>query len=59
MADSKKSALLQAANKLKNAKKNISNVQQNDGTKNIKTANSAGNAIAGKIKDAVSKFDRD
>ncbi len=57
MADSKKSALLQAANKLKNAKKNAANNQGN--TKGIKNDNSAGSAIAGKIKDAVSKFDRD
>ena len=57
MADSKKSALLQAANKLKNAKKNNSSTQNN--TKSTQNDNSAGSAIAGKIKDAVAKFDRD
>lgn len=54
MADNKKSSLLQAVNKIKGAKKNT----QGDGnTKGVKN-NSAGNAIAGKIKDAVNKIDR-
>lgn len=55
MAD-KKSALLQAANKLKNAKKNSAG-SQNDGTKSNKPRNSPGNALKENIKDAVSKFE--
>ena len=57
MADSKKSALLQAANKLKAAKKN-SPVSQNDGSKS-KGRNSAGGDLKNKIRDAVSKFEGD
>ena len=55
MTDNKKSSLLQAVNKIKGAKKNT---QGDAATKSAKN-NSAGNAIAGKIKDAVSKVDRD
>ena len=56
MDDNKKSALLKAANKLKNAKKNVSN----DGTKSVKPNNArGGDELTSKIKDAVSKFDRD
>ena len=57
MADSKKSSLLQAANKLKAAKKS-SPAAQNDGSKS-KGKNSAGNGLKNKIKDAVSKFEGD
>ena len=57
MADSKKSSLLQAANKLKAAKKS-SPVSQNDGSKS-KGRNSAGENLKNKIRDAVSKFDGD
>lgn len=55
MADSKKSSLLQAVGKLKNAKKNVS--AQNDNTKSAKPNNSADGALKTKIKDAVSKFE--
>lgn len=59
MADSKKSALLQAVSKLKNAKKSSPMARGDDNTKGIKNRNSAGDELKGKIKDAVSKFDRD
>ena len=58
MAD-KKSLLARAADKLKNAKKNSANIKGDGDSKGVKNDNSAGNAIAGRIKDAVSKFDRD
>jgi hypothetical protein len=54
MDDSKKNALLQAANKLKNAKKNVTS--QNDGTKSGKSGKTAGGALKNKIRDVVSKF---
>ena len=57
MADNKKSSLLQAVNKLKAAKKSTAGTQ-NDGTKS-RVKNSAGDALKGKIKDAVSKFEGD
>ena len=57
MAENKKSALLQAVSKIKGAKKNLSTTQNDN--KGIKETNAAGSAIAGKIKDAVKKFDRD
>ncbi len=56
MADSKKSSLLQAANKLKAAKKS-SPVGKNDGSKAAKPRNSADGALKEKIKDTVSKFE--
>lgn len=55
MADSKKSSLLSAVNKLKTAKKN-STGSQDDGTKGAKRRNSAGEELKNKIRDAVSKF---
>ena len=58
MADSKKTSLLQAVGKLKNAKKN-SPVNSNDGSKGIKPRNAKGDALKEKIKDAVSKFEGD
>ena len=57
MAD-KKISLAQAVGKLKNAKKNVS-AGQDENTKGVKQNNSKGNELTGKIKDAVSKFDRD
>ncbi|MBQ7704304.1 MAG: hypothetical protein IJT73_02580 [Selenomonadaceae bacterium] len=57
MAD-KKSALLQAANKLKNAKKNSAGISNSTG-KGVKPQNSKGNALKENIKDAVSKFEGD
>lgn len=56
MADSKKSSLLQAVSKLKNAKKNVA-ANQEDGSKGIKPRNAKGDAIKEKIKDAVAKFE--
>lgn len=55
MADSKKSSLLSAVNKLKAAKKN-SISSQDDGTKSRKRRDSAGEELREKIRDAVSKF---
>ncbi len=58
MADSKKSALLNAAKKLKGAKSGGSVTEQNnDNVKKSKPVNAAGNSIFDKIKNAVSKVD--
>ncbi len=56
MADSKKSSLLQAVGKLKNAKKS-SPVNKDDGSKGVKPRNDKGDSLKGKIRDAVSKFE--
>ncbi len=58
MADSKKTSLLQAVSKLKNAKKNVA-ANQEDGSKGVKPRNAKGDSLKEKIKDAVSKFDAD
>lgn len=58
MADGKKTSLSQALGKLKNAKKTSPTVQDDANTKSSKRRTSDSN-IADKIKNSVSKFDRD
>ena len=58
MADSKKTSLLQAVSKLKNAKKNVV-ANQEDGSKSAKPRNAKGDSLKEKIKDAVAKFEGD
>ncbi len=60
MAEDKKSALLNAAKKLKGAKSKGSIAEQNnDNVKKSKPVNAAGSSIFDKIKNAVAKVDRD
>lgn len=59
MADSKKSSLLQAVGKLKGAKKNSPNIKEDGNTKSTRRLNSDDGTISEKIKNSVSKFDRD
>ncbi len=57
MADNKKSALLNAAKKLKNAGKPVKDESGN--VKKTQNTNAAGSSLFDKIKNAVSKVDRD
>ncbi len=59
MADSKKSSLLQAVGKLKGAKRNSPNIQDDGNTKSAKRLNSDDGTVSEKIRSSVSKFDRD
>ena len=59
MADSKKSSLLQAVGKLKGAKKNSPTIQEDGSNKSTRRLNSDDGTISEKIKNSVSKFDRD
>jgi hypothetical protein len=59
MADSKKSSLLQAVGKLKSAKRNSPNIKDDGNTKSTKRLNSDDGTVSEKIRNSVSKFDRD
>lgn len=59
MADSKKSSLLQAIGKLKGAKRNSPSIQEDGNTKSTRRLNSDDGTVSEKIKNSVSKFDRD